>query len=174
MGNELRDKIYDMSNHFLPLDMFYNDIENMAKYPSFNQASAFKDLEKIADFVLDLQSQLVEKEKLEYTDTIKFVETSEQNVVATELDRLNKQLAEKDKEIARLKNRPWSTLVPTRQNGKAKLIEIKLSELQNQKAIEMLEKVKAQCEFDISFACDEQEQRLYDFIDQQIELLKQH
>lgn len=64
MSNELRDKIYDMSNSFLPLDMFYNDIEEMSKYPSFNKEYAFKDLEKIADFILDLQSQLVEKDKI--------------------------------------------------------------------------------------------------------------
>ena len=50
-----------------------------------------------------LKKQLEEKEKIEYTDTINFVETSEPDIVAKELDRLNEQLAEKDKEIERLK-----------------------------------------------------------------------
>lgn len=55
---ELREKIYDMSNSFLPLDKFYNDIESMAILSSFDEEFAFKDLEKIADFILDLQKQL--------------------------------------------------------------------------------------------------------------------
>ena len=50
-----------------------------------------------------LKQRLAEKEKIEYTDTINFVETSEPDIVAKELDRLNEQLAEKDKEIERLK-----------------------------------------------------------------------
>lgn len=64
MSKKLRNKIYSMSNSFLPLDMFYNDIENMSKYPSFSKELAFRDLEKIADFLLDLQSQLAEKDKI--------------------------------------------------------------------------------------------------------------
>lgn len=63
MGNNLRKKIYDISNSFLPLDMFYNDIENMSKYPSFNSENAFKDLEKIANFIDDCQQQLTITEK---------------------------------------------------------------------------------------------------------------
>ena len=68
---------------------------------------------------------------------------------------LEAQLAEKEKEIEYQES--------------MKILAVKN---QNQKAIEQLEKVKTQCEFDISFACDEQEQRLYDFIDQQINELK--
>ena len=53
-----------------------------------------------------LKQQLAEKEKekIEYTDTINFVETSEPDIVAKELDRLNQQLAEKEKEIEELLN----------------------------------------------------------------------
>ena len=43
---------------------------------------------------------LLENKKIEFTDTINFVETSEPHIVANELDRLNEQLAEKDKELA--------------------------------------------------------------------------
>lgn len=62
MNNELREKIYSMSNSFLPLDTFYNDIDlNSAE--NYDKESAFKDLEIIANFILDLQKQLAEKDK---------------------------------------------------------------------------------------------------------------
>ncbi|MBQ2871633.1 hypothetical protein IJE86_08020 [bacterium] len=49
----------------------------------------------------ELKQQLAEKqkEKIEYTDTINFVETSEPDIVANELDRLNQQLIYKEKEL---------------------------------------------------------------------------
>lgn len=51
--------------------------------------------------------------------------------------------------------------------------QLKASEQsQSQKAIEELEKLKAQCQFDITFADYEQEQRLYNYIDNQIKSLK--
>lgn len=62
MNNNLREKIYSMSNSFLPLDTFYNDIElNSAE--NYDKEKAFKDLEIIANFILDLQKQLAEKVK---------------------------------------------------------------------------------------------------------------
>ena len=62
MNNELREKIYSMSNSFLPLDRFYNDIVlNTAE--NYNKESTFKDLEIISNFILDLQKQLAEKDK---------------------------------------------------------------------------------------------------------------
>lgn len=57
MGKILEEKIYSMSNSFLPLDVFYNDIRDN-KDKNYNKESAYKDLEKIADFIIDLQSQL--------------------------------------------------------------------------------------------------------------------
>ena len=51
---------------------------------------------------LNIPNQLAEKDKIEYTDTINFVETGEPDIVAKELDRLNEQLAEKEKEIEKL------------------------------------------------------------------------
>lgn len=57
MSKELEQKIYSMSNSFLPLDMFYNDIRDN-KAENYNKEQAYKDLEIIADFILDLQSQL--------------------------------------------------------------------------------------------------------------------
>lgn len=54
---ELQDKIYSMSNSFLPLDVFFNDIrDNTAD--NYNKEQAYKDIEIIADFIIDLQSQL--------------------------------------------------------------------------------------------------------------------
>ena len=54
--------------------------------------------------IKDLKKQLEEKEKIEYTDTINFVETSEPDIVAKELDRLNEQLAESEKQRQHLKD----------------------------------------------------------------------
>lgn len=55
--------------------------------------------------IKQLKQQLagLQQEKIEYTDTINFVETSEPDIVAKELDRLNQQLAEKEKELSELK-----------------------------------------------------------------------
>ncbi len=58
----LQNKIYLMSNSFLTLDMFFNDIrDNSAE--NYDKEMAYKDLEIIADFILDLQQQLAEKDK---------------------------------------------------------------------------------------------------------------
>ncbi len=57
MNKNLEEKIYSMSNSFLPLDVFFNDIRDI-KDKNYNKESAYKDLEKIADFIIDLQSQL--------------------------------------------------------------------------------------------------------------------
>ena len=50
----------------------------------------------------DLEAKLagLQQEKIEYTDTINFVETSEPDRVAKELDRLNEKLAEKEETLA--------------------------------------------------------------------------
>lgn len=57
MNKNLEEKIYSMSNSFLPLDMFYNDIRDNP-VENYNKEQAYKDIEKIADFIIDLQSQL--------------------------------------------------------------------------------------------------------------------
>ena len=62
MSKDLEEKIYSMSNSFLPLDMFYNDIRDNP-VENFDKDLAYKDLEKITDFILDLQHQLAEKDK---------------------------------------------------------------------------------------------------------------
>lgn len=72
---KLQNKIYSMSNSFLPLDMFFNDIRDN-KAENFNKIQAYNDLNIIADFIIDLQFQIV---------------------------LLKHQLAEKDKEIESLK-----------------------------------------------------------------------
>ena len=57
MNKELEKKIYSMSNSFLPLDVFYNDIRDNP-VENYNKEQAYKDLEIIANFIIDLQSQL--------------------------------------------------------------------------------------------------------------------
>ncbi len=59
---ELQEKIYSMSNSFLPLDMFYNDIRDNP-IENYDKEQAYKDIEKIANFILDLQKQLKDKDK---------------------------------------------------------------------------------------------------------------
>lgn len=85
---ELREKIYNMSNSFLPLDKFYNDIESMAILSSFDEEFAFKDLEKIADFILDLQKQLEELEE-SYNRTMRYL-----NATRSQLLNLPKKIVE--------------------------------------------------------------------------------
>lgn len=51
------EKIYSMSNSFLPLDVFFNDIRDN-KAENYDKERAYKDLEIIANFIIDLQSQL--------------------------------------------------------------------------------------------------------------------
>ena len=63
---------------------------------------------------------------------------------------LEAKLAEKEKEIANQQ----------------------LKQAQNKKAIEELEGLQVQCQFDITFADYEQEQRLYDYINDRIKELK--
>lgn len=57
MNKELEEKIYSMSNSFLPLDVFYNDIRDNP-VENYNKEQAYKDIEIIADFIIDLQQQL--------------------------------------------------------------------------------------------------------------------
>lgn len=58
----LQNKIYSMSNSFLPLDMFYNDIRDNP-LDNYNKEQAYKDIEKIANFIIDLQGQLAKKDQ---------------------------------------------------------------------------------------------------------------
>lgn len=57
-------------------------------------------------------------------------------------------------------------------NGNLKEEIKQLKQSQKQLAIEELERVQVQCQFDITFADYEQEQRLYDYINNQIKSLK--
>ena len=52
------------------------------------------------------------------------------------------------------------------------LLKQQLKQAQNKKAIEELEGLQVQCQFDITFADYEQEQRLYDYINDRIKELK--
>ncbi len=58
----LQNKIYSMSNSFLPLDMFFNDIRDN-KEKNFDKDGAYKDLDIIANFIIDLQGQLAKKDQ---------------------------------------------------------------------------------------------------------------
>ena len=89
-----------------------------------------------------------------------------------ENQQLKQQLAEKDKEIEKYSNANI-IVVGERSQGKKHLMQIKIKELQDQKAIEQLEKVKEnawQSATDISCLLDYTE--LAKIIDNQIKELK--
>ena len=101
--------IKDLKLHKAKQTKQITDLEaKLAEYDS-ELAENVRENECLKDEIYKLKQQLAEKEKIEYTDTINFVETSEPDIVAKELDRLNQQLAEKDKEIEELKLRRENT-----------------------------------------------------------------
>ena len=53
---KLREKVYEISNSKCPLDCFFNDIQqnNDSRY---NKVLAYKDLEIVADFIIELQNK---------------------------------------------------------------------------------------------------------------------
>lgn len=88
MGKILEEKIYSMSNSFLPLDVFYNDIRDN-KDKNYNKESAYKDLEKIADFIIDLQSQLDQaNERLKGAIIPRYAIGTKLYMIPTEFNRL--------------------------------------------------------------------------------------
>lgn len=110
----LQNKIYLMSNSFLPLDMFFNDIRDN-KAENYDKEMAYKDLEIIADFILDLQQQLAEKDKeiehlkagLNMCQSIKRYDVGEMLIENTKLKQNQTQLAiqELEKVKVNLKDR---------------------------------------------------------------------
>lgn len=100
MSKNLEEKIYSMSNSFLPLNMFFNDIRDIDE-KIYDKESAYKDLEKIADFIIDLQSQIDQlKQQLAETEQEFFV--FQEDSIRNEQIYI-RELAEKDKEIESLK-----------------------------------------------------------------------
>lgn len=53
---ELRKKCYEIGNSQFPIDVFYNDIRDN-KAPNFNKEEAFKDLEKIVNYIESLKKK---------------------------------------------------------------------------------------------------------------------
>lgn len=94
--NRLTKMLYTTTKHADKLNEENNKLNKIIKANIISADKVVKENEKLKQY-------LAEKEKIEYTDTINFVETSEPDIVAKELDRLNEQLAEKDKEIEQLK-----------------------------------------------------------------------
>lgn len=101
--------------------------------------------------------------ELEYCDTCYTEEDLNPYKLLGEIGLLKQQLAEKEKEKEKeIDERMMAFEKSCQEYYKSKEF-----------TIEQLEKVKTQCEFSITFASDEQEQRLYAFIDQQIKELKE-
>lgn len=63
--NELRARVYSISNCMFPLDTFLNDIEQN-KNQNYNKESAYNDLKLITDAIYELKEKLKDKEQ-DYT-----------------------------------------------------------------------------------------------------------
>lgn len=112
MIKDLREKIYSMSNSFLPLDVFYNDIRDNP-IENYDKERAYKDIEIIADFIIDLQQQLEEKDNL--------IEFGRE-----EIRKRNKridEIVERDKKLFDDKNKELEELKQQLENLKSKLRE---------------------------------------------------
>lgn len=60
---KLEEKIYSMSNSCLPLGMFLNDIRDNYYNENYDKEGAYRDIEKIADFINNQQNQIAILEK---------------------------------------------------------------------------------------------------------------
>lgn len=60
----LRQRIYNISNSYFPLDSFFNDICNI-KDNDYDKEQAYKDIEKICSLFEKLLKEQERKEKLE-------------------------------------------------------------------------------------------------------------
>lgn len=60
--NELRARVYSISNCMFPLDTFLNDIEQI-KNQNYNKEGAYNDLKLITDAIYELKEKLKEKEQ---------------------------------------------------------------------------------------------------------------
>lgn len=141
--------------------------------------------EALVTEIQELKEQLAEKQKgkIEYTDTINFVETSEPDIVANELDRLNQKLAEKDKEIESLTTDLQEALTLIKEGRELVGLNNKLLEQSHQDkisfCIEQLENVKetTECVLDNALKNCSLNQSYYDRllgeIDNQIKQLKE-
>lgn len=63
--NELKARVYSISNCMFPLDAFLNDIEQN-KNQNYNKEGAYNDLKLITDVIYELKEKLKEKEQ-DYT-----------------------------------------------------------------------------------------------------------
>lgn len=60
--NELKARVYSISNCMFPLDAFLNDIEQI-KNQNYDKEGAYNDLKLITDAIYELKEKLQEKEK---------------------------------------------------------------------------------------------------------------
>ena len=60
--NELKARVYSISNCMFPLDAFFNDIEKN-KNQNYDKEGAYNDLKLITDAIYELREKLKEKEK---------------------------------------------------------------------------------------------------------------
>ena len=125
-------------------------------YDYFIDGAVFIDTENDRDMDMDTVCSLLNKQD----KCIK--ELEEEN------KQLKQQLAEKDAELEKYRNANI-IVVGGRSQGKKHLMEIKIKELQNQKAIEQLEKVK---EFVNEIYGEYRASITTNFIDNQIKELK--
>lgn len=59
---ELREKVYEMSNSMLPLNMFFNDIRDNPN-ENYDKELAYNDLMLIVDYIIYMRNKLEKLEK---------------------------------------------------------------------------------------------------------------
>ena len=161
-------------------EWYYKGFENCERQMSSHIADLTLEVKEIKQ---QLKESEEEKKKLE--EKLKFIteEKNENFVDGQKYNELKQQLAEKEKEIEKYRNMNM-IVVGGRSQGKKYFMQVKIKELQNQKAIEQLEKVKYWCkeyrtedEFGVStINVDDElntEDNLLNFIDNQIKQLKE-
>lgn len=122
------------------------------------------DMKKLADLLNKQDKQIKELE--EQLSTATMYHGCE--ALVNELKQKNQQLKQQLEETKQ--NCNYQVMLMCQKENI--LLNQQLKQAQNKKAIEELEGLQVQCQFDITFADYKQEQRLYDYINDRIKELK--
>lgn len=87
---KLRERCYEIGNSEFPIDEFYNDIRDNSN-PNFDKESAYKDLEKIVNYI-----EKLEKENQQLNQTIQTIRQNARNDYISHQEEINNSKEEFD------------------------------------------------------------------------------